>query len=99
MNKYIPIVLRDGTKYGVLVVSVDGNILDYQVWYYQWSLKNASSMLLLALTVVLMLLLYIFLRPLKTLKECAEKLATGDLGVTVAVHGQDEVADISRAFN
>lgn len=99
VNKYIPLVLRDGTKYGVLVVSVDGNILDYQVWYYQWNLKNASSMLLLALTVVLMVLLFIFLRPLKTLKECAEKLAAGDLGITVAVHGQDEVADISRSFN
>lgn len=99
INQYIPLVLKDGTKYGVLAVSVDGNILDYQVWYYQWNLKNASSVLLLALTVVLMVILSIFLRPLKTLKECAEKLAAGDLGVTVAVRGHDEVADISQAFN
>ena len=99
MNQYIPLVLEDGTKYGVLAVSVDGNIQDYQVWYYQWHLKNASTILLLALTVALMVILYIFLRPLKTLKECAGKLAAGDLGVTVEVHGQDEVADISQAFN
>ena len=99
VNQYIPLVLNDGTKYGVLAVSVDGNIQDYQVWYYQWHLKNASSMLLSALTVALMVILYIFLRPLKTLKECAGKLAAGDLGVTVAVHGHDEVADISQAFN
>ncbi|MBD5451558.1 MAG: HAMP domain-containing protein [Lachnospiraceae bacterium] len=99
MNKYIPLVLGNGKKYGVLAVSVDGNMQDYQVWYYQRNLKNASSMLLFALTVVLMVILYIFLRPLKTLKECAGKLAAGDLGVTVEVHGQDEVADISQAFN
>ena len=29
--QYIPLVLNDGTKYGVLAVSVDGNIQDYQV--------------------------------------------------------------------
>lgn len=98
-NQFIPLVLGDGTKYGVLAVTVNENIQNYQVWYYQWNLKNASSMLLLALTVALMVILYIFLRPLKTLKECAGKLAAGDLGVTVAVHGHDEVADISMAFN
>lgn len=98
-TQFIPLVKSDGTKFGVLAVSGDGNILDYQVWYYQWNLKNASSTLLLVLTVVLMVILYIFLRPLKTLKECALKLAAGNLGVTVAVHGHDEVADISQAFN
>lgn len=98
-NQFIPLVLGDGTKFGVLAVSGDGNILDYQIWYYQWNLKNASSTLLLILTVVLLVILYIFLRPLKALKECALKLAAGNLGVTVAVHGHDEVADISSAFN
>lgn len=98
-NQFIPLVLSDGTKYGVLAVSGDGNILDYQIWYYQWNLKNASATLLFILTAVLMLVLYIFLRPLKTLKECALRLAAGNLGVTVAVHGHDEVADISAAFN
>lgn len=98
-NQFIPLVLEDGTKYGVLAVSVDGNIQDYQVWYYQWNLKNVSSALLLALTAALLVILYIFLRPLKSLKECAGKLASGNLGVTVAVRGHDEVADISSAFN
>lgn len=98
-NQFIPIILGDGTKYGVLVVSADGNMMDYQIWYYQWNMKNASSTLLLILTVVLMVILYIFLRPLKTLKECAGKLAAGELGVTMEVHGHDEVADISAAFN
>ncbi len=98
-NQFIPLVLGDGTKYGVLAVSVGGNIQDYQVWYYQWNLKNVSSALLLALTAALLVILYIFLRPLKTLKECAGKLASGNLGVTVAVRGHDEVADISSAFN
>lgn len=98
-NQFIPIVLNDGTKYGVLAVTADGNILDYQIWYYQWNMKNVSSALLLALTVILLVVLYIFLRPLKTLKGYAGRLASGDLGVTVEVHGHDEVADISSAFN
>lgn len=98
-NQFIPLVLGDGTKYGVLVVSVNGNIQDYQVWYYQWNLKNVSSALLLALTVILMVILSVFLRPLKSLKECAGKLAAGNFGITVPVQGHDEVADISLAFN
>lgn len=98
-NRFVPIVLNDGTKYGVLAISADGNVLDYQIWYYQWNLKNASSTMLLILTVVLLVILYIFLKPLKELKRCAATLAEGNLGVTVAVHGHDEVADISAAFN
>lgn len=98
-NQFVPIVLNDGTKYGVLAVSADGNVLDYQIWYYQWNLKNASSTLLSILTVILLVILYIFLKPLKALKRCAGTLAAGNLGVTVAVRGHDEVADISAAFN
>ncbi len=98
-NQFVPLILSDGTKYGMLAVSVDSNILDYQIWYYQWNLKNASSAMLLILTIILLVILYIFLRPLKSLKECAGKLAAGNLGMTVAVRGHDEVADISAAFN
>jgi len=98
-NQFIPIILSDHTKYGLLVVTADGNRLDYQIWYYQWNMKNVSSMLLFVLTVILMVILYIFLKPLKTLKGCAERLAAGDLGATVEVRGHDEVADISLAFN
>lgn len=98
-NQFVPIVLNDGTRYGVLAVSADGNVLDYQIWYYQWNLRNASSTVLLVLTVILLVILYIFLKPLKALKRCAGTLAEGNLGVTVAVRGHDEIADISAAFN
>lgn len=98
-NHFEPIVLNDGTRYGVLAVSADGNALDYQVWYYQRYLKKASSVVLMILTVVIMVILYISLKPLKALKRCAGALAAGNLGVTVAVHGHDEVANISAAFN
>jgi len=98
-NQFIPIVLKDKIKYGLLVVTADGNRLDYQIWYYQWNMKHVSSTLLFTLTVILMVILYIFVKPLKTLKGCAEKIAAGDLGVTVQVRGHDEVADISQAFN
>ncbi len=98
-NRFIPLVLNDGTVYGVLSISVMGNVLDYQVWYYQWNLKVVSITLLSVLTLVLLLILIIFLRPLKTLKLSAGKLADGDLGVTVPVRGHDEIARISDAFN
>lgn len=98
-NRFVPIVLNDGTKYGVLAVSADGNALDYQIWYYQSYLQKASSVVLMILTVVIMVILYISLKPLKALKRCAGALAAGNMGVTVAVRGHDEVADISAAFN
>lgn len=98
-NQFVPIVLSDGTRYGVLVVSADGRSMDYQIWYYQGCLRTASSMVLIILTVIIMAVLYLSLRPLKELKRCARSLAAGNMGVTVAVHGHDEVADISTAFN
>lgn len=98
-NRFVPLVLSDGTVYGVLAVTASGNIQDYEIWYYQSNLKILSSCLMTVITVILMVILFIFLRPLKKLKECAGKLAEGEMGVTVAVHGHDEVADISAAFN
>lgn len=98
-NQFVPIVLNDGTRYGVLAVSADGNALDYQIWYYQRYLKKVSSVVLIILTVIIMIILYISLKPLKALKRCAGALAAGNMGVTVAVRGHDEVADISAAFN
>ncbi len=98
-NRFIPIVLSDGTTYGVLEVTASGNIQDYQIWYYQWNLKLLSSCLITVITVILVIILFMFLRPLKKLKECAGRLAEGEMGLTVAVHGHDEVADISTAFN
>lgn len=98
-NRFVPIVLKDGTTYGVLIITASGNIQDYQIWYYQWNLKMLSSALILVITVILVAILVLFLRPLKKLKECAGRLAEGEMGVTVDVRGHDEVADISRAFN
>ncbi len=98
-NRFIPLVLNDGTVYGVLSISGTGNVLDYQIWYYQWKLKGVSMILLFVLTLVLFLILIIFLKPLKTLKVSAGKLAAGELGLTVPVRGHDEIAGISYAFN
>lgn len=97
--QFVPIVLADGTIYGVLAVTASGNIQDYEIWYYQWNLKMVSSCLMTVITVILMVILFIFLRPLKKLKECAGRLAEGEMGVTVDVRGHDEIADISAAFN
>lgn len=98
-NRFIPLVLSDGTVYGVLSMSVAGNVLDYQIWYYQWELKIVSMVLLSVLTLALLAILIVFLRPLKTLKISAGKLADGELGLTVPVRGHDEIAGISYAFN
>lgn len=98
-SRYVPIVQKDGTVYGVLAVTASGNIQDYQIWYYQQNLKVLSCCLILVITVILVLILLLFLLPLKKLKECAGRLAEGEMGVTVPVRGHDEVADISAAFN
>lgn len=98
-DRFIPLVLGDKTVYGILSVSAAGNVLDYQIWYYQWNMRVVSVALLSVLSLILILILIFFLRPLKALKGSAGKLAAGEMGVTVPVHGHDEIADISRAFN
>lgn len=98
-NRFTPIVLSDGSVYGVLAITASGNLQDYQIWYYQWNLKLLSAGLLFGITILLVLILEIFLRPLKKLKACAGRLAGGEMGVTMPVRGHDEVADISEAFN
>lgn len=98
-NRFIPLILSDGTSYGVLTVSVPGDFLDYQIWQYQSNLKTVSRVLILVLSIILLIILYLFLRPLKKLKEGAGRLAEGEMGVNVPVRGHDEIADITRTFN
>ncbi len=98
-NRFLPLVLGNGKVYGVLALSVNGNLLDYQIWQYQQNLKSVSLGLLLILSVILIFILFLFLRPLKNLKKGAGRLAAGELGITVPVRGHDEISGISAAFN
>ena len=98
-TRFLPLVLSDGGVYGVLAVSSATDFLDYRIWQYQQNLRFVSLGLLLVLSVVLLVVLALFLMPLRSLKKSAKQLAKGELGVTVPVHGHDEIADISRAFN
>lgn len=98
-NRFIPLVLSDGRVYGVLTLSVKGNLLDYRIWQYRRNLRDVSVSLMLVLSLVLILVLLLFLRPLKVLKKSAGQLAAGQLGITVPVRGHDEISAISGAFN
>lgn len=98
-NRFIPLVLEDGRIYGILVLSVKGNLLDYRIWQYQKNLRVVSVSLMLVLSFVLILVLLLFMRPLKVLKKSAGQLASGQLGITVPVRGHDEISAIAAAFN
>ncbi|MCI8294142.1 MAG: HAMP domain-containing protein [Hespellia sp.] len=98
-QRFIPLILDDKTVYGVLSVAVTGELLDYQIWDYQQHLKMVSIAMLSVLSIILIVILLLFLKPLKILKQSANRLAAGELGVTVPVHGHDEIANISATFN
>lgn len=98
-NRVIPLVLSDDTVYGVLSVSVNGNLLEYRIWQYQHNLKLIFTVLFSVVSILLLLFLILFLRPLKTLRESAGRLASGELGIVVPVYGHDEISNISVAFN
>lgn len=64
----------------------------------QFAVLATSGALLVALALALILVLRV-LRPLQDLGRAAEGLARGEAGVRVKVQGQDEFAQVGRAFN
>ncbi len=96
---FLPITGEDGTICGVLAIAVLGNNSNAQIWLYNQLLRIIITILMGIVLAVLVIVLTIFLWPLKRLKACADKMAGGELNVTVPVHGHDEIANISEAFN
>ena len=59
----------------------------------------AAIPIVLGLPLAVFWMLYKFLLPVRRTADAAKHLASGDLDARVDVHGEDEMADLSRAFN
>jgi signal transduction histidine kinase len=64
----------------------------------RWLIVGLGAAALLAVLVMLTIFRRVF-RPVEALTESARALAGGRLETRVAVHGNDEVAELGRAFN
>lgn len=90
---------QEQTVYEGMAVKDTESEVNHQLWHYQRNMKTLLFLLLSAITVFLLVILFVFLRPLKHLRVCANRLAAGEMGVTVRVRGHDEIANIGAAFN
>lgn len=59
----------------------------------------AAIPIVLGLPFAVFWMLYKFLLPVRRTADAAKHLASGDLDARVEVHGEDEMADLSQAFN
>ncbi|MCC8029565.1 MAG: HAMP domain-containing protein, partial [Lachnospiraceae bacterium] len=96
---FMTITRDDGTICGILAIAVNGGNFQAQIWRYDNSLRIIILAMMAIVFLVLVMVIIIFMRPLKRLKACADELADGKLGVTVPVRGHDEIAVIAEAFN
>ncbi len=101
-NQYcagIKLTSKRGDHIGyVFVLSSAGALLDY-VW------SNARALLLTGLSVmmlafvILYLLTYRMVKPLRQMANATRQFSNGDFSVRVHVDGQDEVAELATALN
>lgn len=96
---YIPIYDEEGLCVGMMESGVRNSIVTYEIRQRMTVVKSLVWMVMAVLTGVLALVLVILLTPLTRLKQAVKALTGGNLGIKVPVHGRDEVAGISSAFN
>lgn len=61
-----------------------------------------SGLFLLLIPILALMLLYVrkrIIRPISLLSQASERIEAGELGVTVPMHGSDELGQLGRAFS
>ncbi len=90
---------KDGTVIGyVLVTTSAAELLDYITENIQIFLISALAILIISF-VVLYLMTYRFVRPLRQMATATRQFSQGDFSYRVQVRGKDEVAELAAALN
>ncbi len=90
---------KDDTVIGyVLVTTSAAELLDYIVENVQIFLISALAILIVSF-VVLYLMTYRFVRPLRQMAIATRQFSQGDFSYRVKVRGKDEVAELATALN
>ncbi len=90
---------KDNTVIGyVLVTTSAAELFDYIVKNIQIFLISALAILMISF-VVLYLMTYRFVRPLRQMATATRQFSQGDFSYRVKVRGKDEVAELAAALN
>lgn len=96
---FMPIQKNDGTVLGVIQVMEPEENVQQEIQSAAEDLRRYQSLWYGVLLLILMVTMYLFLRPLKILTRMAEQLGQGKLDVRMKVRGNDEISEISAVFN
>lgn len=95
----IPVLDENENVIAVLETGTLKKSLEYQVYLGQQKINTVNIIIISILVLVLAILIFICLYPLKELKSNVVAITNGDLTARTGVYGNDEISDISRAFN
>lgn len=85
--------------YGYVVAYAPKNVYISLVNMTRNSIINSSIWVMLAAVIAIYFVTERIIRPLKNMTVAVKKFGKGDFSTRVAVYGNDEVADLSNAFN
>lgn len=94
-----PIADEDSKVIGAIEVMQPQEEIDRQILNETTELRHYQIISYVILLSVLIVILYIFLRPIKKLTVMAEQLGSGQLDSRMPIHGNDEISEISSVFN
>ena len=99
-SAYLPILDENGKTIAVLGAdeSMD-DILQEINGQRQEILKEVGVGVALSFLILLLLMEWSVLRPVRKLKKGVERMAEGQLGVSVRIRSRDEIGEIARIFN
>ncbi len=97
---YAPVFDSGGET--VAFVGVDVNMTDVETYVQEATIQIQEAIAVITLTcfaVLLVIMQFSILGPVKKLKIAAENLADGKYGQLIRVRGSDEISEITRVFN
>ena len=99
-SAYIP--LKDNEGSTIAVLGIDKNMTDIvnetEVWRSEFLMEVGASLVVI-LVLLILIVHFAVVSPVRSLEKGVEKMAGGELGVTVHNRSRDEIGDISRMFN
>ena len=99
-SAYVPILDESGKAIAVLGADESMDEILKEIEVQQMSIvKKVAIGTGCSLLVLLLIVQWSVIRPVRKLKHGVERLAEGELGVTVDVRSRDEIDEISRIFN
>lgn len=94
-----PVLHEDGTYCGSIVVSTSGDSVKLLLNQTIKTIFISSLWILVAVLIAIYFITEMVTGPLREMNKAARKFGSGDFNVRVPVRGNDEVAELAKAFN